>query len=82
MDNATYKATMTRLAMLASTLEDEPIAEMLRDLERVDAVGPVLAPTAYRDGMDNVRSQRELLTALREVQKVVRRQREEAVRDE
>lgn len=75
MSDMTYQATMDRLAMLAGLLEDEPIAEMLRDLDRVDTIGPILDPTGYREGMRNVQEQRELLSALREVQEIVLRHR-------
>lgn len=79
MTDAEYKTAMTRMGLVARAVENEPIEEMLRTLERADAVGPVLDPTAYRKGMKHLQDQRELLTALLEVQKVVRKLKAEAV---
>jgi hypothetical protein len=63
--------TMTRLCLLAGMLRDEPLAEMLETLDRVDSIGPILHPTLYRDGLRNIDGQRRLLGALLRVQRVV-----------
>lgn len=65
--------TMNRLCMLAGLLKDEPIQDLLDNIERAHALGPILDPTAYQRGMDNLTDQRDLLSALLEVQRVVRR---------
>lgn len=66
-----YVAKMDRLCLLAGLLKDEPIVEMLNHIEHLHAVAPILDPTAYRDGMKNLDDQRDLLEALRQVQRVV-----------
>lgn len=68
-----YVPAMDRLALLAGLLRDEPIAEMLAHLTRVDSLGPILDPTSYQRGMHRVEDQRALLEQLLKVQRVVRR---------
>lgn len=70
--NEDWRPTMDRLCMLAGLLRDEPIAEMIQAIDHLHAIAPILDPTAYRDGMNNLEAQTKLLRALLRVQAVVR----------
>ncbi len=62
-----------QVSAVARCLLEIDLVGYLDHLEHVDTVGPILDPTAYRAGMENVLDQRELAGACMKVQKVAER---------
>lgn len=80
MTTAEYTAAMNHVALLGTLVEGIPLAELTNHLERLDTLGPVLEPTAYRDhGMRNVSDSRELVEPLLEFQRAVRRVKDRVI---
>lgn len=50
----------------------EPVQDLIDNIERTHAIGPFMDPTAYRDGLDNLRWQTEVLRAVAEFQKALK----------
>ena len=47
-DVETYRAAVIAAKLAAELLAQHPIAELLRAIDRADAIGPILDPTLYR----------------------------------
>ena len=58
-----HRSTLQQCGLCASLLNEEAIREALHFTERCHALGPVLDPTSYRNGMQNLEDQRGLLDA-------------------
>ena len=45
---AEYQAAVQAVVLAAKLLRQHPLPDLLRDIERAHAVGPILDPTLYR----------------------------------
>lgn len=63
-----YKSELYKAHMLAAVLGPIPLAEMISAAERCHTTGPFLDPTLYRDKMQALDEDLELLRALRGAQ--------------
>jgi len=66
-----YTMHMGLLCSQARIISQLPLEEMLRIIDKADAVGPVIDPTAYRSGMDGLREQRKLVEASLRLKRMV-----------
>ena len=66
-----YRMHMDEATMTVKLLYSLPLGQMARHIERCHAVGPMLDPTAYRDGMRNLEEQEAVVSALLAARKVI-----------
>ena len=66
LQNPRYIAAANCFATLARVLADskDDLEWVLATIQHAHALGPVLDPTAYRDGMQNLQDQEELFRPL------------------
>lgn len=74
-----YRSNVSELIATALHFESLDLDAMLETVERADAIGPILDPTAWRAGVDNLSPQRDILRAAIAFRNVVRRQRQDAI---
>lgn len=67
-----YEQGMSALATLCQFLELIDLEWCAATISHAHAVGPILMPTEYRDGLQNLRDQAKLIEAARELQRVAR----------
>jgi hypothetical protein len=58
-----YRSAVMTAALAARLLAQHNIAQLLRDIETADAIGPVLDPTLWRDKHEAMEQDREILKA-------------------
>lgn len=63
-----YAACQSLVLVLARKLEELPLAPMLERIARAHAVAPILDPTLYRRGVDNLEQITSIVRALRRAQ--------------
>jgi hypothetical protein len=63
-DPALYPVFMVQARMYAVMLQRLPLAEMHAQAERADAVGAIFHPTEYREKMDGLAMDKDILEAL------------------
>jgi hypothetical protein len=70
-----YRFAMDFVSNLVMQIRLVDLDQLLAVVDRADALGPILDPTAYimRGGAKNIADQRAILTALVSVQKVAER---------
>lgn len=74
MSNEEYRAGLNMVTGAIRVLRLVPVAQMREQLGLVEAVAPVLDPTAYlRGGANNLRDQAEVLAAVANLLEVVER---------
>lgn len=64
------EVVQSQVLFSAQVLLQADLVGYLNHLEHTDTIGPILIPTEYRAGMQNVQDQRNLALACREVQRV------------
>lgn len=64
-----YSACQLLLLQLVRKLEELPLDRMVASIERAHAVGPMLDPTLYRRGVDNLQEIGRLAGALLRAQR-------------
>ena len=62
-DVPTYRAAVLAAHIAARILAQHPIRELLQDIERADAVGPLFNPTLWMEKHAAMEEDRELLQA-------------------
>lgn len=67
------EVAQAQVTFAAEVLLQADLGGYLNHLEHVETVAPILIPTEYRAGMQNVQDQRDLARACREVQVVAER---------
>lgn len=67
-----YPALLDQLVAFVRPLMLLPLQEMAAANERMQALGPILTPTAYQRGAQNLTDQRRLIEAAAALQRVVR----------
>lgn len=72
---ANYEANLASLWALAHLIEAAPLYDMLAAAEYADTVGSLVNPTLYREKMQALHEDTEMLGALRHVQVVIERLR-------
>lgn len=60
-----YKSDMDKAVLFCQVLVSIPVEKMANHLAHVHAVAPILDPTAYRNGMENLEQQAAVVRALR-----------------
>jgi hypothetical protein len=50
---AEYQAAMTRVALAAQCVADEPLDRMLATITRAHTLGPIVMPTDYRQALSS-----------------------------
>jgi hypothetical protein len=74
---AEYEAEIIKLRLFASIIQSVPLERMLEQAERAEGIGPLLDPTLYREKMDGLQMDIELLRAFvkakRDTRKAVER---------
>jgi len=71
--NDTYADEMSQVILAVHMLDACRVDELLAIVEKSEALGPILQPTAYRDGGHRrLREQQRILTACAEVLRVWR----------
>ena len=70
-----YKADMDKAVLFCQVLITLPVEKMANHLEHVHAVAPILDPTAYRNGMDNLEQQAAVVRALGAALRELRREK-------
>lgn len=64
LSDAEYRMYMDQIGELAAILTRIPVDELLHIVDQSDALGPILEPTAYRDGgARRLEEQRRVLNA-------------------
>lgn len=71
MSKDEYEETMTRIAVFAYTVQSLPLTEFLSAIDHADNIGPILNPTLWRDGQENMHKIRQVAEALKRFQSVV-----------
>ena len=66
-------ATQHKIRLIMQVVVDMPLQEMAEEINRADVLGPVLDPTAWRDGAPAMREWAELLKPLIEFQRLSRK---------
>jgi len=69
-----YQDAQDQIVLVARMTMGIPIEELLQAIERADAVGPFVDPTAWRAGHEKMYRVRELARKMRAVQVEVQRQ--------
>lgn len=54
MDNSQYAATQTQIMLIAKIVKDMPLDEFIEAGEKADGIGPILDPTLWRIGHENL----------------------------
>lgn len=75
---ARYKQQMDLLVLAARIVGDADLEWLQKTVERAHSVVPVLDPTAYRNGLEELKTQERFLKAARPLWEEVRKMREEA----
>ncbi|MDV2503048.1 MAG: hypothetical protein RX318_03765 [bacterium] len=66
-----YLNTQRILFLMAHGIADAPLQAFINSIERAHAVGPILDPTMYREGLVTLRDVERLAQAALEFQRVV-----------
>lgn len=67
-----YEEHMNGLVVCCQILEQIDLEWCAATITHTHAVGPILMPTEYRDGLADLRDQEKLICAARELQRVAR----------
>ncbi|MBE7413865.1 MAG: hypothetical protein HS130_01000 [Deltaproteobacteria bacterium] len=78
MNDAEYKATQEQILFAAFIIDNLDLNTFLQRIARTFALGPIIAPTLYKKGMDKLDQVRRLAIAAQHFQGEVHRQKEEA----
>jgi hypothetical protein len=81
MTDAEYAATQQQLLAIAAIVSDMDLSGFLQRIERCDALGPMVDPTAYRSGMKRLTTIRRLAEATRDMQPIALELKEELARE-
>lgn len=79
MTDAQYLEAATKVAEVAQRIAHLPIERMLEVCRAAHTLGPILDPTAYAQGMGNVREMEELLEPLLGVKATVQAMKAKAL---
>lgn len=71
MDEEKYQITQNQILFLARFVADMPLGEFIKAIGRAHAVGPIVDPTLYRDGVRNMEQIDKLAKGLRTFQRTV-----------
>lgn len=63
MTGEEYQEYLNRLSLAGQLIADVPIAELLNTISHCDTIGPIVDPTAWMRGADNLRDQEDLVRA-------------------
>lgn len=58
-----YRSAVATAQLCAQLLSQHDLPQLLRDIERADAIGPILDPTLWRDKNKAMEEDKELLEA-------------------
>lgn len=78
MNNAEYFATQHQLLLMTSLIKEMDLDGFLSRIETAYALGPILDPTLYRKGVENMETVRRIAMAAKSFQVVVKSIIEEA----
>ena len=65
-----YRQAITTAIMCAQLLTQHDIPQLLRNIERADAVGPILDPTLWREKQKAMDEDREVLKAANHLREI------------
>lgn len=74
IDRATYLSVQANLIGFASIISEMPLEDVIAAIDQSDAVGPVLDPTLYREGSEQMQKYKEVVEAFKRVKDVWKRQ--------
>jgi len=66
-----YIQTQQQIICFATIVADMPLAEFLGKINTCESLSPILDPTLFRQGQDNLQLIKELASGLQKFQKVV-----------
>jgi hypothetical protein len=78
VDEAQYQAGLVMAHAIAATIRELPLAELLREVEHAEAMGPFLDPTAWMRKGKQFREDAAVLRALHGAQRSLERLHAEA----
>lgn len=76
MDAEEYAATQDQMVLAAGFIASLDLEGFVDRIEITDAIGPMLHPTLYRDGMDKLHQVKELAEACLEVKRIFEKTRQ------
>jgi len=79
MNGAEYTAIAAQLGALAAVVADMPLADFLATISRAESLGPIMDPTAFRDGMQNLEDARQLAEGAMKFQRAAKEVRAAAL---
>jgi hypothetical protein len=68
MDKEEYLETQQKVVLFANMVKDLPLKEFIELADRADAIGPIMDPTLWRNGHENLDIIRRLAGKLRSFQ--------------
>lgn len=74
MTNDAYREAMDQVSSVVLLIRVLPVSQLLAAISKAEALGPILEPTAYRDGgARRLAEQQQVLEALAKVQELAER---------
>lgn len=64
-----FELVRQQVIVFAQLVADLPLSAYVREVDRIDAIGPILDPTLYRNGQDQMHEIADLVRALVPFQK-------------
>jgi hypothetical protein len=72
VDKEEYAQTQATILILADLVRDLPLAEFLSAIARADSIGPIVDPTLWMRGHENMHKIEQMAAGLRKFQTAVR----------
>ncbi len=72
MNKTAYLQTQTHLQSLAQIVKDMPLYDFIKAINRAETTGPIVDPTLYREGSENLTKIKRLAQALLPFQKAAK----------
>lgn len=72
MDEGEFTEEMSRAILLCDLLLELPVDELAAVISQAHAVMPIVDPTAYRAGLENLSDQQTILKAIRRAQQTLK----------